>query len=395
MTGSKFAQYRDLPRLAGSGRLIVSFLGRFPTSMVVIGNLTLVTVTTGSVASASITSASLAIANGIGQPVTGRLSDKLGQRGPVLIASLLNALFCIIHVYAATAGAPLSVLVVLAALIGVTTAPVGALARVRWYHLAQQPPQLAAALSWESMIDEMGFVLGPALVGILSSMISPYLPLLISASLALTCGVGFALSKNAVGPQVDSETGASPALSTVAKSVAVCLVGMAALGMFFGSTQTSTTAAANAMGNESLAGLIYAALGFGSAITSIGAVALPDTFSLRSRIICGGIGLAVGSVGCTFATSFIQLAILIFLTGMAIGPASVAIFTLAGELSPKGGDALAVTLLGAINILGVATANAITGQLVEANWVWGYLFTAGCGLLLTFGTLLSSSKQVR
>ncbi|MDP9800189.1 MFS family permease [Arcanobacterium wilhelmae] len=363
--------------------------------MVVIGNLTLITVTTGSVATASITSAALAIANGIGQPVTGRLSDKLGQRWPLLIASLLNALFCVVHVYAATAGAPVSLLVALAALIGVTTAPVGALARVRWYHLAKRPPQLAAALSWESMIDEMGFVLGPALVGILSSMISPYLPLIISATLAATCGVGFALSKNAVGPQIDTATGSSPSTAAVAKAVLVCLIGMAALGMFFGSTQTSTTAAANAMGNESLAGLIYAALGFGSAITSIGAVALPDTFSLRARIMTGGIGLAVGAIGCSFAQNFWQLAILIFLTGMAIGPASVALFTLAGELSPQGGDALAVTLLGAINILGVATANAITGQLVETNWMWGYFFTAGCGLLLTFGTLLSPSKQVR
>lgn len=386
-------QYRDLPQLAGGWRIVVSFFARLPTSMVVIGILTLITATTGSVAQASVASATLAVATGIGQPMIGRITDRVGQRVPLLILAPINTASLVGVVVAASAEAPLWLLATLAAFIGASTPPVGALARVRWYKLAKRPPQLAAALSWETTIDELAYVLGPALVGVVSSMISPFAPLLVTAAFSIIFVTLFALSPNATGPSTPEEGSKAPSTTSVAKAVAVALIAMAGLGMFFGAMQTSTTAFATSFGSASESGLIYAAMGLGSAITALGAVLIPESFPLPARIAVGGVGIAAGALLCSTATGPIMLAAFMFLTGMAIGPASVAIFTLAGRLAPRGGDALAVTLLGAMNVIGVAVSSALAGQLLEINITYGYILAACSGLLMAASVLLRSRKS--
>lgn len=384
------AGYRELPSLLGGGHMLVSFIGRLPTAMIIIGVLTLVTSATGSVAHAAFASASLALSTGIGNPIIGRLTDTYGQRKPLLILAPLNVIGLLALVYVTDAHTPLWLIVVLCACIGATTSPVGALARVRWYPVAKQPTQLASALSWESVADEMAFVLGPAAVGIFAASIGAQAPLIISAVIVLTCVIPFALSRFAIGPAIRSEGERAPAISRVLSAVRTPLMAMAGLGMFFGAMQTTVTAFAQATGDEGRAGLIYSAMGLGAAITALGSVALPKRFTQSQRIIAGGLGICAGSLLCMAAQTPLVLGLLILLPGLAIGPASVAIFTLAGTHSPRGGDAVAVTAIGSVNVLGVALSASVTGQLLEANLDYGFLLAAGCGLFIAFAVWLTS-----
>lgn len=386
---SKLAGYRDLPTLAGMGHILISFFGRLPTSMIVIGVLTFVAAERD-VTDASIASAALAIATGVGSPLIGRWTDRAGQRPPLLILSPLNAAALVALVAATTAGAHIAAICAIAALIGLTTSPVGALTRVRWYPLAKLPKQLASALSWESMADEMAFVLGPAAVGILASAFGASAPLLITAALVVTCVIPFALSVHAPGPNRTSGTGSAPGIRTILAATAVSMAAMAGLGLYFGSMQTSTTAFAQALGRPGDAGLIYAAMGLGSAITALGAVALPAAFTNTARIIVGGLGIAAGAAACTFATSGLSLAALLFVSGLAIGPASVAIFTLAGERAPEGGDTVAMTAIGSFNVMGVAASSAIAGRLLPLNIDYGFLAGATAGLIMAAGTTIAA-----
>ncbi|MEK8228741.1 hypothetical protein NKG05_26175 [Oerskovia sp. M15] len=59
------------------------------------------------------------------------------------------------------------------------------------------------------------------------------------------------------------------------RRVQVPALGMLAMGMLFGSTQTAVTSFMRDTGAEEQAGLVYAVLGFGSAITALAVVALP------------------------------------------------------------------------------------------------------------------------
>ena len=85
---------------------------------------------------------------------------------------------------------------------GASCPQVGPLARVRWMALtsrtsgrgaAANSADLDTALSYESTADELTFVLGPALVGILASLLAPWLPLALAAALTVVLVPAFAV----------------------------------------------------------------------------------------------------------------------------------------------------------------------------------------------------------
>ncbi|VEI12545.1 MFS transporter [Trueperella bialowiezensis] len=384
--------YKELPKLVGIPYLLISFFGRLPTGMGTIGILTLVASETGSVANAAYCSAAYAIANGIGNVVIGRLTDTYGQRLPLLAIAPFNIAFLILIVVLAAGDPSPIALVANAAAIGITTSPIGPLARVRWYSIASRK-QMPAAMSWETVNDEMVFVLGPAAVGIIAASLSASAPMLLAAVLVLTCVFPFALSRHSPGPQLkDSQR---PSFAHIVRRVRTPLLAMAFLGMFFGAMQTSVTAFAQANGMPGMGGLIYASLGLSAAITALIAVGLPARFTFVSRIFVGGIGMAVGAAACTLATSGLTLSPLVFLAGLFIGPTGVAIFTLAGMWAPRGGDGVANTVIVSSNVLGTAAASALIGRLLETNTDYGFLAAAACGLALTLVAATTGRRDER
>jgi MFS family permease len=382
-----FHEYGTLPRLLGWSFLAVGFLGRLPTSMVVLGVLTLVAATTGSVGDAGLASASLALSTAVSGPVIGRWTDRRGQRVPLLVLAPVNAAALTALVLAAGSGARLAVLCALCVVVGATTVPVGSLARVRWLALGGGPRQTGAALGYESMVDETVFVLGPALVGVAASLGTPELPIVIAAGLVLVFVTAFALHPSAAGtvqgggPVRTSSTAAgasghagpaslgslpgAPSLGRVLRAVAPALAGMVCVGMFFGASQTAVTAFATAAGTPGRAGLIYAVMGVSSAVMALAVVALPDTVSLRLRLVVCGAGIAAITAAMTLASSTAALVVLVLAVGLLVGPALVTLFTVAGRLAPQGGTAVAMTAMGSANVVGVAAAAALAGRLAD------------------------------
>lgn len=388
-----FSGYRQLPGLVGYPHLVVSFFGRLPTAMIIIGVLTLIAAETRSVEIAAYCSASLAIANGVGNVLIGRLTDHFGQKIPLLALAPLNVVALLVLVWLTPQDPATIVLMALSAVIGLTTSPIGPLSRVRWYPLADAR-QLSAAMSWETVNDELIFVLGPAAVGILAASFSPGTPLLVAAGLVATCVIPFALSRHARGPALD-DAGPRPSVLRVFRKVRTPLAAMMFMGMFFGAMQTTVTAFAETTGLSGLGGLIYAAMGLSAAVTALIAVALPERLSLNTRVIWGGVGLLTGAGLCVIATSGITLAALLFVAGVFIGPIGVSIFTLAGRWAPRGGDGVANTAIVSANVLGVAGASAFVGRVVEANLLYGFYAAAlfGAGITLVALTLGRSDER--
>ncbi|MGW1927145.1 MFS transporter, partial [Streptomyces massasporeus] len=161
--------YRDTLSLLGPALPVVSFLGRLPTAMCQLGSLLLVAETSGSLATAGLAGGALAAGQTLGGPVIGRLTDRHGQRGVVLTASLANAVAVTALVLAALAHAPTAWLMVLGGLAGATVPQVGPLARTRSVALARRSGAddrtVGTVLSFEGTLDEVSFVLGPAFVG--------------------------------------------------------------------------------------------------------------------------------------------------------------------------------------------------------------------------------------
>ena len=196
------AAYREVIGLTGPLLPVMSFLARLPTATIQFGSVLLVARTSGSLAAAGLTGGALAVGQVACGPLVGRLVDRHGQRTVVLTFCLANALAIAGLVVGALAGLPTTVLAVLGAAAGATVPQIGPMARARLVALARgtgaRDSTVGTALSFESTLDEISFVLGPALVGLAAVTAHPAFALGGAAVLVALCGAGFALHWTAV-----------------------------------------------------------------------------------------------------------------------------------------------------------------------------------------------------
>ncbi|TFF03716.1 MFS transporter [Cellulosimicrobium funkei] len=369
--------YARLPQLAGRAFLPVAFLARLPFSMLTIGTLLLVSSTTSSVALGGLASAATALGTALGGPTQGALADRVGQRRVLLVCVPVATVAVLALVLSASAPGATAAVLLAAAATGASAPQVGPLARVRWLRLAADEPRtVEAAMSYESTADEVSFVLGPALVGVLASAGSPQVAVLAAAGGIAVFGAAFALHPTArataphgTGPH-GTTAGAADAGGTAAlmRREAVVLVGMLAMGLLFGGTQAALTALTRDAGVPGSAGLVYAVMGVGSAITALSVVALPRRWGLRSRWITFAAGLLVGTAGLVLAAaggSLTAVVVAVAATGLFVGPVMVTVFTVAGERAPAGRTASAMTLVASANVVGVAIGASGGGALAD------------------------------
>ncbi|GAA3786213.1 hypothetical protein GCM10022403_021270 [Streptomyces coacervatus] len=223
--------YRDVIGLTGPLLPVVSFLGRLPTATIQFGSVLLVARTSGSLAAAGLTGGALAIGQVACGPLVGRLADRHGQRTVVLAFSLANAVAIAALVAGALAGLPVPLLALLGVVAGATVPLIGPLARARLVALARRSaaPEstVGAALSFESTLDEISFVLGPALVGLAAVLAHPAYALGAAALLVAVCGSGFALHPTArairSGSVVTPGGGRSGSVATAAAGRSGCV----------------------------------------------------------------------------------------------------------------------------------------------------------------------------
>ncbi|PJJ74012.1 putative MFS family arabinose efflux permease [Sediminihabitans luteus] len=394
---TRLQAYAQLPDLAGRAFLPIAFVARLPFSMTTIGTLLLVTGTTGSLGTAGLATGAAALGTAVGGPLQGTLADRLGQRRVLLTIVPAQALAVVALVLAATGGAPTAVLLAAAALVGGLAAQVGPLARSRWMGLTRgRPDATSAAMGYESTADEIGFVLGPALVGVLATALSPAAAMLTAAALSLTFGLAFALHPTASA--VPAPTGTRGSLPSLALRVAVPAAGMLALGAFFGGTQTAVTSFMEDAGAPGSAGIVYAVLGAGSAVTALCVVALPARWGARSRwVVCAAglslaasLVLAAGTLGGTGA-----LVASLLVAGLFVGPVLVTAFSMGGSLAPDGQGATAMTLLASANVVGVALGSTVGGHLAQAAGTGHAFVVPVVAALALLAVGLSSTSRPR
>ncbi|MEJ5867707.1 MFS transporter [Pseudokineococcus sp. 5B2Z-1] len=370
-TGS-FAQYRVLPAVAGRSYLPITFGARLPITMVPVGVLTLGEVSTGSSAIAGAAAAGAAIGEAVGAPTSGALADRLGQRRVLLVVAGLHVLALVSLLVAAASADPVA-LVAAAAGVGLTVPQIGPLSRVRW--MAMSPRHVRTAFAFEGTADEVGFALGPAVVGITATLVGGSAPVVVAAVLVVGLVTAFALHPSADAVPVRSreeraheraERAAAATRRRREPLVAVPLVGMLAIGTFFGGSNTALTAAAADAGVPTAGGLLAAAMAVGSATTALAVVALPASLGPWRRWAGSAAVLVVGAALMLWAAPGIPLLVLTtVLAGFAVGPLLVTITDVAGRLAPEGGAGLALTLLTSGIVLGVATGSALAGQAAE------------------------------
>ena len=383
--GGRFAR---LPALAGRGFLPVGLFARLPLAMLTLGTLTLATSVTGSYAVGGAAAGAVGIGSAIGAPFLGWLADRLGQRPVLLISAILNVVAVLAVIATAylisgvhDVGAAWGVIAAALAA-GLSCPQVGPLARVRWMALTAERRQtgdstdLDVALSYESTADELTFVLGPALVGVLASLVAPWLPLALAAALTLTFVPAFAVHRTHTGvprrAAVGTRSTGSGSAETRAGSrlaglgpVALPVLAMVCMGTFFGSTQAALSAFAAGFATSEAAGLLYAVMGISSAAAAISVAYWPAGFPVTARWVTGAAAIAGLSALLFLPTDGWGMVLVLLALGLPVGPVMVTVFAIGGLVAPAGRLATVMTALASGIVAGTALGSSIGGQLAQ------------------------------
>ncbi|HET6530821.1 MAG TPA: MFS transporter, partial [Actinoplanes sp.] len=221
-----------------------SIAARLPLATYSIALLVHVQRLTGSYAAAGLVAGALAVAQGTGAPLLGRLVDRRGQT-VVLLGSALIGGAALATIAALPAGTPLPVLILLAAVIGLATPPVGACLRTLIPVLVPGAERQRRAYAVDATATELTWVAGPPLALTVGAVLGTGAALTAAGAVLISATALFALSPASRSWRPAAGTGtrrgsalASPAMRTLV----LVLVGV---GVVFGATEVGVTAAAD------------------------------------------------------------------------------------------------------------------------------------------------------
>lgn len=368
---------QSLVRAVGGTYFPLALVARMPYAMMVVGVLTLVVAGRDSLALGGLNSAMVGIGAATCGPLLGAAVDRFGQRRVLLVVGVASSAMLAAMAWVVYSPLPDAAVLAVAFLVGATAPQIAPLSRSRLVAIisacivpGRRVRVINSTMAYESAADEIVFIVGPVVAGVLAVTIDPWAPVVAAAVLTLIFVSAFALHPSAATARASSgRTPAAGSIRELARArVVVIVVGILGVGLFFGSMLTSLTAFMADHGRPEEAGLVYAAMGVGSAALALGVAVFPVGFTSAARwLVFGGLMLA-GAVVLPGVSSVTGMVVALLVIGLGIGPTLVTQYGLGARRSPVGRSATVMTMLGSAVILGQSLASAVTGGVAER---WG------------------------
>ncbi|WP_308119176.1 MFS transporter [Streptomyces sp. JJ38] len=362
--------YRQLLRTPGAWSfLIPGFLARQPFAMLTIGIVLLVQHTTGSFGTAGAVSAATGVSMALCAPQAGKLADRFGQRAVLVPGAVLHAAAVTLLIFLALAEAPLWSLLLTAVPTGASVPQVGPMVRARWAHRLNGGPLLPTAAAFESVTDELTFVVGPVLATALCTGVHPAAGLTAEAALTVVGGLLFAAQSRTAPPAHRAPgTERSGRSALAVPGVRVLIPVFLGIGAVFGGMQVSLTAFTESIGQPGANGLLYGVFAGGNMLAGVACGVIVWRSAPHRRLPRASAVLALMTVPLWFAASAGTTAVLGavgLLVGLAVAPAMITGFTLVEQLVPARSRTEAFTWLTGAVALGQAAAATTAGQLAD------------------------------
>ncbi|MFR9726103.1 MFS transporter [Streptomyces sp. MS19] len=346
--------------------------GRVGVAMSGLGIVWLVHGETGSFGAAGLVTGAFAVAETVVGPQTARLLDRHGQ--PRVLVPLLcahaGALAALVALV--LAGAPGAALAAAGLAAGATVPQFGALSAARWSALLHGRPELTPAFALETLANEVAFLVGPALAVLAATRVHPAAGTATAGALVVGAGLVLAaLRRTAPVPAARASgdrtagavRGAGGRLWT--RDFAVLLAVNLALGVFFGSTQVSVSAFADAHGAASAAGLLYGVMSAASLLAGLAYGRWQRDAVPAARLPLILTCLACASLLPLLAGSPWQLGLALLLPGACVAPCVIVSSTLVARTVHRSVLTQAFTWTNSASAAGIAVAAAAVGRLAD------------------------------
>jgi MFS family permease len=357
-----------MPAIATAPVFAASIVARLPLAMLTIGMLVHVEHVTGSFAAAGLVSGTLAVAQGAGGPALGRLVDRRGQTA-VLLAGALVAGAGLLATAVLPAGAPLSALVALAAVIGAATPPVGPCMRALLPGLVDGPDQQRRAYAIDSAAVELTWVSGPPLVLLAGTLLSTGAALVLAGAVLTVSTALFAATRASRawrhGPE-RAGNGTTGALRSPGVRTLVLALGSA--GLLFGATEVAVTATADALGGTAAAGPLLGLWGIGSLAGGVVVARAGGGARTGTGLAALLAALAATHLALAAATgSLLALGAVIVVAGSMIAPTCATAYAMVDEAAPAGTTTEAFAWLATAIAIGTSAGAALAGAVADVS----------------------------
>lgn len=391
------ASYRPLFEVPGARTFITGGMtARSAGAMFAVATVAMIAARRGSYELAGAVMAVGLVSLAVAAPVIGRLVDRYGQRRVAIPFFVWSGFWAVLTMLASWRGWPSWVLFITFPLCAVIP-NLGTMARARWSHIfAHDPRRLHAAMSFEQVMEEVTFVIGPVLAIWLSTSLFPEAGFLF-ASLCYAVGVLIFVSARSTEPPVvphherpQGHAHHNPGLIPLAFI-------MVMTGAIFGVNEVVTLAVAEHAGHKNAAGLILALYAVGSAAAGLVFGQISHGRNLLKLLIAGTLGMVVLEAPVLLAGNLWALAAIMLFAGMATAPTLITTMNLIERIVPKAQLNEGMTLVLTGLIVGIAAGSAVSGAVVDRIGERQGYFVAICAgtfaVVMALGTRSFLSKR--
>jgi MFS family permease len=378
------------------GFVAAGFVSRLTGSMTVVGLLLAITGNGRGYAVAGAVVAALTLATGVALPVTGRLMDRYGQHRVLIPMAITFGTLMLLLIGAITVGAPVWLLVLLAAAAGAPMPVAGPLVRSRWIAIYRGTDRLRVAYGFESATIEIVDIAGPVLVTALITGIGR----LAGLAAILACALGGTL---ALAVQRGTEPaparlpagGRRPASSLRVPALRSLYAVRFCTGGVFGAMPVAVVAFATAHHGRALSGLTLAAWGASSAVAGLGYGALKAHTFLHRRLVGSVVLFAVGGIPLLAARSLPALAALLLLAGLAMAPATVNAMEVMQRVVPPAVLTETISWDATSIAFGMTAGSFLAGAAAGMLGIDYVFLVPACSGLLALLAVLAGGRRIR
>jgi len=391
------SSYRPLFEVPGARTFIIGGMtARSAGAMFAVATVAMVAARRGSYELAGAVMAAGLVALAVAAPVLGRLVDRYGQSRVAVPFFIWSGFWAAMTMVASWRGWPSWVLFITFPLCAVIP-NLGTMARARWSHIfAHDPRSLHTAMSFEQVMEEVTFVIGPVLAIWLSTTLFPEAGFLFAA-ICYAVGVLVFVSARSTEPPIVPHHERPGGGAHHHPGILPLAFIMVMTGAIFGVNEVVTLAVAEDAGHPNVAGAVLGLFAVGSAASGLVFGQISHGRNLLKLLLVGTLGMMVLEAPVLLAGNLWVLAGIMLVAGMATAPTLITTMNLIERIVPRAQINEGMTLVLTGLIIGIAAGSAVSGAVIDRvgprHGYWVAVVAGGAAFLMALATRRFLSRR--